>query len=821
MHEVHYSLQEKIVCKPNLEQQRELRKVNAYDKGWYSHFTSVSELVENVVDKGYAWSTTIFRKAERLSSKFVMADMFALDFDNKDKDGRLSDDQITTPDDVLKNHPLVKGICLIYHSSSSTPEWPRFRVVFKVDTPFRDRKSYRLFSYKLHAVSAALFGGLDGCMDEARIWYGTDKGLHYINEQAVVDLEQLDYHWNDLEENIRKQYEFKALKDVVPREVLVSKGLIKEKDEYLGDPEVEAEILKLCLSFIPKWEAEDWYANNCWILGAAVHTVGVELAASIFEEVWGPWPRDHKRDLFEELRQWENDSGSGLNAGLGSVIYAAKQSSRWGEEESKALHKMQREGAERAGFNFKFHDELSLEAVQELFSVYKVDNEDSLKPALGKMNFTERLDAVESGILEIIQDSNKSRHFPKARNLNEMLGTPLTLTEIQRQMKKGYLDLREKTNDGEKPLIGWRAVQKAAASTEKNAGYLCKYVVPKGSCTLVGGPPKVGKTSNLLTLLINSFVNGKAGKGIPGNTFSHLTIYSDDQKASFTAQMINTAVNSLELEDESTLDNLDLNIYPSLKLDDDGIERLAQKAKATPGGCFIIDSLMSTAGKLGISENDAQIANVIYDAREAIEMVDPSATILIIHHLGKNGTNGKSQVDSMRGSTSIPGATDNILSIEKPSTKKNGNDVADDLTCDRVFHLQGRSIPETKVVLRGTFTTKTLVAEGSGFDVTEVPYSSKLEYLCDYVDYDKHKNGDAITDGIQEAVDNLAGQTRDIYLAIRKYPGGIQQSHIAREFNKSTVSKAVAKLSAMSPRLVRVERDEQYTILYPEGVPAF
>lgn len=814
MHEVHYSLQEKIVCKPNLEQQRELRRVSAYDKGWHGHFTSVSELVENVVDKGYAWSTTIFRKAERLSSKFVQADMFALDFDNKDKDERLPDDQITTPDDVLKNHPLAKGICLIYHSSSSNPEWPRFRVVFKVHTPYRDRKSYRIFSHKLHAVSGEMFDGLDGCMDEARIWYGTNKGLHYINEQAVVDLEQLDYHWNGLDENVRKQYEFKALKDVVPREVLVSKGLIKEKDEYLGDPEVEAEILKLCLNFIPKWEAEDWYADNCWILGAAVHTVGVELAAQIFEDVWGAWPREHKRDLFEELRQWENDSGSGLNAGLGSVIHAAKQSPRWGEEESVALHKMQREGAERAGFNFKFQDELTLEAVQDLFSVYKVDNEDSLKPALGKMNFTERLDAVESGILEIIQDSNKSRHFPKARNLNEMLGSPLTLAEIQRQMKTGYTALREKHNAGERPLIGWNAVSEAARSDEKTAGYIIKYIVPKGSCTLCSGAPKVGKTSNIISLLTHAFIKGNCGSELPGSKFSHLTIYSDDQKASKTAVYVRNAVNGIDLEGFD-LNTLDLNIYPSLTLDDDGIERLKRKAEATPGGVFVIDSLASTAGRLGISENDSQIANVIYDLREAIESVDPTATILIIHHQGKGGSNGKSNVDSIRGSTAIPGAADNYLNIEKPSVKRNGNDVQDDMVPDRVFYLQGRNIKESKVVLRGEFTTKFVSINGNPEDTFEITDSAKFEFLCHFSEYSSFQGGDPFAPPKPAPQLKLTGKRKEIYDLIKRTEGGIQKAYLYQSIAKSTVNKEVDNLLTM--RLIRAEECDGFTLLTTES----
>lgn len=287
MHEVHYSLQQKIIGKPTPEESEQLRRLGAYDRGWNGSFTQVSELATLVAESGYAWSTSIFRKSERLSSKFVQADMFALDFDNKDKDGKLPDDKLVHPDDLFIDNPLADGICLIYHSSSSTSEWPRFRVVFKVATPYRDRKSYKAFTHRLHAVHNNLYKGLDGCMDEARIWYGSTKGIHYINEQALVDLEKLEYEWNSLPEPDRQFYEFKSLKDVVPREVLIAKGLIKAKDQYVGDVETESKIFKLCLGFIPEWQSEGWYEEGSWIFGAAVHTLGVELAAEVLENVWG------------------------------------------------------------------------------------------------------------------------------------------------------------------------------------------------------------------------------------------------------------------------------------------------------------------------------------------------------------------------------------------------------------------------------------------------------------------------------------------------------------------------------------------------------
>ena len=74
---------------------------------------------------------------------------------------------------------------------------------------------------------------------------------------------------------------------------------------------------------------------------------------------------------------------------------------------------------------------------------------------------------------------------------------------------------------------------------------------------------------------------------------SHLTIFSDDQKATVTGSFVRAAINGSGLSTEEAIERIGnrLHIYPSLTLDEDGIELLSTLAGKSPGGIFVIDSL--------------------------------------------------------------------------------------------------------------------------------------------------------------------------------------------------------------------------------------
>ena len=296
MSQIHYSVQPNVKGRP-AKGKADTTNPKHYKQGFNPEFTTVEAFAKAVAEEGYLWSGSIFKGGVRTGGNFTLADSFSLDFDNQDVS------KPTTVEDVLHHHPLAGGIALIYHSGSSTEQCPRFRVVFRLDKPIRDRREYRLFCHRLHAVSADIFEGLDNTNDEARIWYGNNKGAAHINSNAAVNLDKLSTLFAELDEHTQRSAENAAIRRVASRSELVKLGLMQGKDAFAGDPETDIAVFKLCLQHLPQWEGNGggWYADNSWILGAAVESFGVDVAAEVLESVWGAWPRD--RYLFEELQQ--------------------------------------------------------------------------------------------------------------------------------------------------------------------------------------------------------------------------------------------------------------------------------------------------------------------------------------------------------------------------------------------------------------------------------------------------------------------------------------------------------------------------------------
>ena len=212
--QIHYSIQPNVQGRPAKGKADTTNPLH-YKQGFVHQFMTVEEFAKAVAEDGYLWSGTTFKNGVRTGGNFQLADTFSLDFDNQGVP------KPTTVDDVLRNHPMAGGIALIYHSGSSTKECPRFRVVFRLDKPIRDRRDYRLFCHRLHAVSADIFDGLDNTNDEARIWYGNTKGASHINSAAAVDLDQLARLFGDLDEDVQRNAENAAIRRVATRSELV------------------------------------------------------------------------------------------------------------------------------------------------------------------------------------------------------------------------------------------------------------------------------------------------------------------------------------------------------------------------------------------------------------------------------------------------------------------------------------------------------------------------------------------------------------------------------------------------------------------------
>ena len=437
-----------------------------------------------------------------------------------------------------------------------------------------------------------------------------------------------------------------------------------------------------------------------------------------------------------------------------------------------------------------------------------------LQETVGKLSFQQKLETIENSISQIVRERDRKWHMPMARNVNLMFGKPLNDKEIEVIVRKEIANYKEADFAGAKPLIGGRAVRDASKRARKLGGYLIKGILPRKGCTLVAGKPKVGKTSSLVSILTRLLAGAEPAEGLRGRPFNKLIIFSDDQAAERTGAYADGAVEGLPDPDaawEVIGDRLE--IYNSLILNEDGVERLTALAQNNPGSVFIIDSLASTAGRLGVDENTADAAGIIYTMREAIESVDPEASTIIIHHT-KKGDSGAQ--DSFRGSSAIPGAVDHNLLISRPTKVSGSQKVEEDMTPDRIFHLWGRDVGETKTVLRMHFNRveEFITDEWGDDEVIEYLKDVDVKHMGSLSEYEKLKAEEPATD--PQIRRNVISQTAfNLYQKIKEAgsKGIDQSSFVSASLSKVNVSKALGQLEEFPP-LIKKEKVGRSNVIY-------
>lgn len=98
----------------------------------------------------------------RTSANYVCGQHLGLDFD--------AGDQTSTLPALLDNPFIHRHANILYTTPSHTPEAPRARVVFLLDTPIMQATNYALAA----AALLWLFGTADrACRDASRFWYGS------------------------------------------------------------------------------------------------------------------------------------------------------------------------------------------------------------------------------------------------------------------------------------------------------------------------------------------------------------------------------------------------------------------------------------------------------------------------------------------------------------------------------------------------------------------------------------------------------------------------------------------------------------------------
>jgi hypothetical protein len=142
-----------------------------------------------------------------------------------------------------------------------------------------------------------------------------------------------------------------------------------------------------------------------------------------------------------------------------------------------------------------------------------------------------------------------------------------------------------------------------------------------------------------------------------------------------------------------------------LYLDEEGIERIEAAAEDHPGLVVVVDSYHACCRTLGVSENDAEMADPVLALLEAI--APHRGTLLVVHHANKAAAAGGAAVAS-RGTSALPAAASQIIQLH------------------RMAQANPAAAPDKRIVLK---------TEGRG--------GAPLQLLIERTDQGWHLHGDA------------------------------------------------------------------------------
>lgn len=138
----------------------------------------------DAIYKGYCFCP--WMRGRRSKENFQLAQHIAIDMDTEDHRSSL---------DYLIEHPLVAvhgGI--VYRTPSSTPDKPRSRVVFLLDSPILKSDGYTMIAH----VMTQMFDGDVKCAESSRFFFGNGKLYRDGDTSGIRFTEHFDFTIDDL-----------------------------------------------------------------------------------------------------------------------------------------------------------------------------------------------------------------------------------------------------------------------------------------------------------------------------------------------------------------------------------------------------------------------------------------------------------------------------------------------------------------------------------------------------------------------------------------------------------------------------------------------
>ncbi len=148
---------------------------HAFSQSFQPTEIRLDQFVKHITN-GKAWTQGYFHNNGRRKDAFISAQTFALDLD--DRVGVAA----ALSEKVIRDHAL-----LVHPSPSSTPEHPKTRVIFVLDTFITNADEWERLQRGLIEYFAHLRPD-PACKDCARMFYGSDKSGAYCNLKAILPI---------------------------------------------------------------------------------------------------------------------------------------------------------------------------------------------------------------------------------------------------------------------------------------------------------------------------------------------------------------------------------------------------------------------------------------------------------------------------------------------------------------------------------------------------------------------------------------------------------------------------------------------------------
>ncbi len=259
MKEFEYSINKKLINKADIDANKNRCFVNQY---------STAQDLANYINEGYAFWAKCEQNKTRNKKNFISSQLLVLDFD---KGYSLKE---SYENDFIKEHATI-----IYTTPSHTDKQNRFRVIFELELPIKNKDDYedatRGLLKKFPQADAS-------CSDCSRFFYGSQNSNpkvfdKYLSKEIVADLIKAGKELKDFEEDFLED-DFDKI------------TYSREKIEKI-------------LSYIEKEPGYDIWRNIVWAVADII-----EDDEEVYEIIdkWSPDIKTNGKDLRNLIRSCRN-----------------------------------------------------------------------------------------------------------------------------------------------------------------------------------------------------------------------------------------------------------------------------------------------------------------------------------------------------------------------------------------------------------------------------------------------------------------------------------------------------------------------------------